>query len=92
MYGTASLANRDFGRGARTNRREVVFSGAPHHANEAAGAGYSTFWAENPQRQDSLAEQGEFELPVPICEQSDVAPCLQQFPRRVPNGVSEKGC
>jgi hypothetical protein len=27
--------------------------------------------AENPQRRDSLAERGEFELPVPICEQSD---------------------
>jgi hypothetical protein len=27
--------------------------------------------AENPQRPDSLAERGEFELPVPICEQSD---------------------
>ena len=29
---------------------------------------------ENPQRRDSLAERGEFELPVPTCEQLDVAP------------------
>jgi hypothetical protein len=40
MDGTASLANRDFDRVSRTNRRKVVFSGAAHHANEAAGAGY----------------------------------------------------
>jgi hypothetical protein len=40
MDGTASLANRDFSRVLRTNRREVVFSGAAHRANEAAGAGY----------------------------------------------------
>jgi hypothetical protein len=40
MDGTASLANRDFGRVLRTNRRKVVFSGAAHHANDAAGAGY----------------------------------------------------
>jgi len=41
MDGTASLANRDFARVLRTNRRKVAFSGAAHHANEAAGAGYS---------------------------------------------------
>jgi hypothetical protein len=40
MDGTASLANRDFGRVWRTNWRKVVFSGAAHHANEAARAGY----------------------------------------------------
>jgi hypothetical protein len=40
MDGTASLANRDFGRVLRKNRRKVLFSGAAHHANEAAGAGY----------------------------------------------------
>jgi hypothetical protein len=40
MDGTASLANRDFGRVCARNRRKVVFSGAAHHANEAAGAGY----------------------------------------------------
>jgi hypothetical protein len=40
MDGTASLANRDFGRVSRTNRRKVVFSGAAYHANEAVGAGY----------------------------------------------------
>jgi hypothetical protein len=40
MDGTASLADRDFGRVLRTNRRKVLFSGAAHHANEAAGAGY----------------------------------------------------
>jgi hypothetical protein len=27
--------------------------------------------AENPQRRDSVAERGEFELPVPISEQPD---------------------
>jgi len=41
MDGTASLANRDFGRVSRTKRRKVLFSGAARHANEAAGAGYS---------------------------------------------------
>ena len=40
MDGTASLANRDFGRVLRTKRRKVFFSGAALHANEAAGAGY----------------------------------------------------
>ena len=40
MDGTASLANGDFGRVWRTNPQKVVFSGAAHHANEAAGAGY----------------------------------------------------
>jgi hypothetical protein len=38
--GTASLANRDFGRVARANGPKVVFCGAAQHANEAAGAGY----------------------------------------------------
>ena len=38
-----------------------------------------------------MAERGEFELPVPICEQSDVAPCVVDlFPRGAPNGVSQK--
>jgi hypothetical protein len=39
-----------------------------------------------------LAERGEFELPVPIREQSEGSPrvVVGQFPRRVPNGVSEK--
>jgi hypothetical protein len=37
------------------------------------------FYAENKRilkTEDSLAERGEFELPVPICEQSDEAPCV----------------
>jgi hypothetical protein len=41
MDGTASLANRDFGRVLRTKSRKVVLSGAAHHANEAADVGYS---------------------------------------------------
>jgi hypothetical protein len=40
MDGTASLANRDFGRVLRTKSRKVLFSGAALQANEAAGAGY----------------------------------------------------
>ena len=40
MDGTASLANRDFGRVARANGPKVVFSGAAQHAHERAGAGY----------------------------------------------------
>jgi hypothetical protein len=40
MDGTASLANRDFGRVARANGPKVAFSGAAQHANERAGAGY----------------------------------------------------
>jgi hypothetical protein len=40
---------------------------------------------------DCVAERGEFELSVPICEQSDVEPCVVGlFPRRAPNGVSQK--
>jgi hypothetical protein len=40
--------------------------------------------AENQQRPDSLAERGEFELPVPICEQSDAM--------REPTALHRHGC
>jgi hypothetical protein len=32
-----------------------------------------------PKIEDSLAERGEFELSVPICEQSDEAPCVVEL-------------
>ena len=38
--GTASLANRDFGRVLRPNQQKVVFSGAAKSANDAAIARY----------------------------------------------------
>ena len=40
MDGTASLANRDFGRVLRANQQKVVFSGAAKSANDAAIARY----------------------------------------------------
>jgi hypothetical protein len=41
--------------------------------------------------ENSLAERGEFELPVPICEQSEESPrVIGQFPRRVPKGIGQK--
>jgi hypothetical protein len=36
MDGTASLANRDFGRVLRANQRQLVFSGAAKSANDTA--------------------------------------------------------
>jgi hypothetical protein len=71
MDGTASLANRDFGRVLRTNRRRVDFSGAAHTQMKPQARAIPPLGAENPQRRDSLAERGEFELPVPICKQTD---------------------
>jgi hypothetical protein len=71
MDGTASLANRDFGRVcARTAGK--WFSPVPRITQMKPQAhAISPLWAENPQRPDSVAERAEFELPVPISEQSD---------------------
>jgi hypothetical protein len=72
MNGTASLANGEIGRVLPANDRKVLFSGAVEHLNEAATAPYfGDLSGESPETQDCLAEGGGFELPVPICEQSD---------------------
>jgi hypothetical protein len=63
--GTASLANRDFGRVSRANQQKVVFSGAAKSANDAAIARYfGVLKGVSPRDKDSLAEGSEFELSV----------------------------
>src|SRR6202040_1238520 len=64
--GTASLADRDFGRVSRTNRRKV-FSPVPRITQMKPQArAIPSLRVENPKRRDSVAERSEFELPVPF--------------------------
>jgi hypothetical protein len=70
MDGTASLANRDFGRVLRTKRRKVLSPVPRVTQMKPQARAIPPIRAENPKRRDWVAERGEFELPVPICEQS----------------------
>ena len=67
MDGTASLANREIGRVLPANYRKVSFSGAVDHLNRAATARYFGQLSRRiPRDEDSLAERGGFEPPVPL--------------------------
>ena len=53
------------------SNRPVPFSGSLWERKTRVSARSESFRGKNVDRRDSLAERGEFELPVPICEQSD---------------------
>jgi hypothetical protein len=66
MDGTASLANRDFGRVLRTNRRKVVSPLPRITQMKPQAQAIPPIRVENLQRRDSLAEGAGFEPSVPL--------------------------
>jgi hypothetical protein len=53
------------------SNRPVPFSGSLWERKTRVSARSESFRGKNLDRRDSLAERGEFELPVPISEQPD---------------------
>ena len=69
LDGTASLANRDFGR-LLVRTAEKWFSPVPRAQMKPQARAISPTWAENPQRRDSVAEKGGFEPSRPFISRS----------------------
>src|SRR5208337_4660445 len=65
MDGTASLANRDFGRVLPLNRRKLLSPVPRGMQNKPHARAIPPIRGMNPQRRDSVAERGGFEPPVP---------------------------